>query len=62
MGEVIEATIDDGRPTAIAIAFADMLEIVYGAAAQAGIDRTDLTNLKMQRFTTYGGYTDRTTD
>lgn len=56
MGEIIEATIDDGGEVAMAITLADMLDIVYGCAAQVGISRTDLTNLRMQRHTDYGDY------
>lgn len=56
-GEIIEATIDNGGEVAMAITLADMLDIVYGCAAQVGISRTDLTNLRMQRHTEYGDYT-----
>lgn len=59
--EVIEATIDDGREAIIGIKLADMLDIIYGAAAQLGIDRTELTNLRMQRHAEHGPYTDKVT-
>lgn len=58
-GEIIEATVDDGRETVIAIALADMLDIIYGCAAQVGISRTDLTNLRMQRHAEHGPYNDK---